>query len=199
MTSFTYEPENQSPLETYEWDSTWISHTEKEEARRILYIGDSISCALRTVLTPMSGESILFDGFGTSKAVDNPLFLPMLSLWMQEERHRDLILFNNGLHGFHLEDTEAYAAAYEATVRAILAEAPATPLVLVLSTYTPTAHERVLRRNEAVCKIAERLSLPVLDLYTPSYEHRALLSEDEVHFTPAGYEVLAREILSYLG
>ena len=199
MTSFTYEPKNRNPLETYDWDSTWICHTEREEARRVLYIGDSISCALRTVLTPLSGEEMLFDGFGTSKAVDNPLFCPMLRLFMQEEKRRDLILFNNGLHGFHLEDTEAYAAAYENTVREILSMAPSTPLILVLSTYTSTEPERVPLRNEAVRKIAKRLALPVLDLYTTSLEHQELLSEDGVHFTPEGYEVLARKILSDLG
>ena len=52
MSSYTYEFENRkTPLETYEWDNVWFEHTENDTDDRVVYIGDSISCATRKVAT----------------------------------------------------------------------------------------------------------------------------------------------------
>ena len=52
MSNFTYETENTTKkLEKYEWDNVWFEHTENETADRVMYIGDSISCATRRVAT----------------------------------------------------------------------------------------------------------------------------------------------------
>ena len=65
---------NQPQYETYEWDNVWLDHAEDLSRRRVLYIGDSISCGSRHIATGQTCEEILFDGFGTSKALDNPYF-----------------------------------------------------------------------------------------------------------------------------
>lgn len=56
----------------------------------------------RHIATEALNGEILFDGFGTSKALDNPYFQQSLHLFAAQEGYRDLVLFNNGLHGWHL-------------------------------------------------------------------------------------------------
>ena len=105
LNNFTYESENKtSKLETLEWDNVWWEHTENNIDKRVLYIGDSISCGIRHQITRLSNNNILCDGFATSKAVDNPYFKETLKLFMKQQNKCDAILFNNGLHGGHLDD-----------------------------------------------------------------------------------------------
>ena len=53
MSQFTYEAvDKKTPLETYEWDNTWIDHANDREGRaRILYVGDSISVGTRRLIS----------------------------------------------------------------------------------------------------------------------------------------------------
>ena len=75
MTEFTYGTNDTSRnLERFEWDNVWWEQTANETSKRILYIGDSISCGTRRLITSLSKAEILCDGFGTSKALDNPYF-----------------------------------------------------------------------------------------------------------------------------
>ena len=109
-----------------------------------------------------------------------------------------MILFNNGLHGFHLEDESEYAEHYEKMVKFLLEEYTNVPLYLLLTTYVRNEErlERVKIRNQAVLKIADKYNLPVIDLYAATEKNKELLLDDGVHFTPEGYEMIAKEILS---
>lgn len=197
MNDFTYEQEErQAKLETYEWDNVWWEQAADEKRPRILYVGDSISCGIRRYATMLSKEQLLFDGFGTSKSVDHECFEDSLRLFCKQQKKRAMIIFNNGLHGWHLEDMEEYGKHYERMVRFFLKEYPETPLALILTTSTQNIRrERVILRNETVKKIAQKYALPIIDLYTPSVEYRALQCEDGVHFTEEGYEKFAEVIL----
>jgi lysophospholipase L1-like esterase len=145
----------------------------------------------------VSGNTILFDGFGTSKAVDNPYFVPSLRLFAEQEGERRAVLFNNGLHGWHLEDQSDYARAYEDVLVQLLEEFKGTPVMLLLS--TPVADterdRRVQVRNEVVLALAKKYCLPVIDLYSVTKARAELLSPDGVHFLPEGYRLLAEAIV----
>lgn len=183
-------------LETYEWDSPWWERTENKTSPRAVYIGDSISNGTRPKLNEQSGEKLLFDGFPTSKALDNPFFIRSLELFFSQTCRTDAILFNNGLHGWHLSDED-----YEKYYRAMLAflTGRGVPLYIVLTTFLPQDEERnavVLRRNAIAEKLAAEHNLPVIDLYSVS----AALSADDycgdgVHFHNEGYIALAKKIL----
>ena len=96
---FTYQAESiVSPLETYEWDNTWLERITEKNKKRVLYIGDSISCGIRRFATDAAGGEILFDGFGTSKAIDNPFYFDSIRLFAAQEGERSAVLFNNGLN-----------------------------------------------------------------------------------------------------
>ncbi len=182
-------------LETYEWDNVWWEQAADTERPRVLYIGDSISCGIRRVATELSHETVLFDGFGTSKALDNPYLSESIRLFGKQQGRRSLVLFNNGLHGFHLSDGGQYRDAYEGIVRFLMAEFAGTPLALVLTTSAADErNERVTARNRSVKMIAEKYSLPVIDLYEPSLRY-ADLHSDVFHFNEAGNKKLAQALL----
>ena len=190
-------------LETYEWDSTWIEHTEETGKKRVFYIGDSISNALRRECTAASGNEILFDGFASSKAVDNDYLCDSLRLFAGQLPSVSAVLFNSGLHGWHLADDSAYPGYYEKTINFLQGEFPSVPVIPVLTTRHGNGEfqKRVLARNEAVKKIAERLSLPVIDLFTESQKY-ADCQLDDCHFNGEANKKLAAflvcEVKKYL-
>ena len=201
MKSDTYEKQTtKRSLETYEWDRTWIDHPYDTEAKRVLYVGDSISYGTRRVAAELAENTFRWDGFATSKAVDNPFLADALRLFRKQAPHGDVLLFNNGLHGWHLDDEKEYPQAYETILKFLLEEWRGTTVVPVLTTCLADGarNKRVRQRNEAVRRIAEQYRLPLLDLYSVSERHRALMLDDGVHFTPDGYEALAKEILSFI-
>ena len=121
MSIFTYEFEDRaSCLETYEWDNNWLEQTGDTDAKRVLYIGDSISCAVRRLSTAVAENAILFDGVATSKAVDNPYLFDTISLFADQQRGRSAVLFNSGLHGPHLDDATEYKHYYENILKLLL-------------------------------------------------------------------------------
>ena len=192
MSDFTYEIGSQiAELETYEWDNVWWEQAPKQDATRVLYIGDSISCALRRKATAVSNDELLFDGFGTSKAVDNPYFLPSVKSFATQQRERRVVIFNNGLHGWHLTE-EAYGEHYKKLVTALKADFSDCVIALVLTTAITDKerNERVKVRNEKVKEIAKELSLPIIDLNEVSAKNISLISGDGVHFTDEGYNVM---------
>ena len=186
-------------LETFEWDNIWWEHTENHTAKRILYIGDSISCGIRRLITSLSNETILCDGFGTSKAVDNPYLIPGIELCMKQQSKCDGILFNNGLHGGHLSAPE-YAQHLEQVLQ-FLVETKKPVFVLLTTTdiVNPERSARVPVRNQVAESLAKKYGLPVIDLYTVSAENQALHSPDGVHFTEEGYTLMAKRILESIG
>ncbi len=198
MSRFTYEYEKQNQaLETFEWDNTWWDHANVEGVPRVLYIGDSISCATRIASTSEANNEIFFDGFGTSKALDNPYFKESVRLFALQQGKREAVLFNNGLHGWHLNDETEYKEEYEKMIVFLLEEFKETPLILLLTTSVSDKErdKRVEVRNKAVCELAEKYNLPVLDFYSIVKNQGENVFSDGVHLKPEGYSLLAKEIV----
>ena len=200
MDKFTFEAAS-TPLETYEWDNTWIAKSGDKETPRIFYIGDSISCGNRGAINRISEGKLLCDGFGTSKALDNEAFLPAVKLFASQIERYDVVFFNNGLHGWHLDDETEYFELYDKFVSGLLEFfGGAKKLVILMTTNITNDKElakRVPKRNAAAIKVAEKYSLPCVDLYGKSLEIAHLQSGDGVHFTPEGYEELSRMIIEF--
>ena len=197
MSDFTYETKKTtSKRENYEWDNVWWDTTGNVDSARALYIGDSISCGTRRLATAASEGKILFDGFGTSKALDNPYFIPTLRMFMEQQGHREVIFINNGLHGWHLSEDE-YAEYYEKLVCFLLEEYKGTPVVLVLTTFVTNEERnaRVIARNEKNRAIAEKYGLDVVDLYTVSQSVKEYIRPDGVHFAQEGSEAFAEALV----
>ena len=99
MENFTYEVvDRKEQYETYEWDNTWINLADTCSENRVLYIGDSISCGTRNIATEQTNRKILFDGFGTSKAVDNPYFFESIKLFASQQQTRKAVIYSHSTH-----------------------------------------------------------------------------------------------------
>lgn len=196
MNKFTYEINDISnKLETLEWDNVWWEQTANTTSKRVLYIGDSISCGTRHYITSLSNSEIMCDGFGTSKAVDNSYFKSSLELFMKQQNKCDAILFNNGLHGWHLSDGE-YEKYYDEMLLFLLKTKK--PIYIVLTTddiLNPNRTETVKARNKIAMLLAQKYNLPVIDLYTVAVNNSEHHVPDGVHFNPEGYKLLAKCIL----
>lgn len=197
MSELTYQPDNgKNLLETFEWDCTWWEHTENSSSPAVLYIGDSISHGTRPSLNRLADGKILFDGFATSKALDNPHFIPSLELFMKQGRKYSAILFNNGLHGWHINDGEEYSGLYGRMLSFL--KGAGCPVYAVLTTNLPDdekQNERVKKRNSLAVKEAEKHGCGVIDLYAASLLCEGKYCGDGVHFHTDGYDVLAMRIL----
>ena len=193
--SFTYEHENiRQKLETYEWENNWCERAYDTEAQRVLYIGDSISCGIRRFATAASDNQILFDGFGTSKALDNPFYTKMLRLFAQQQGYRSIVLFNNGLHGWHLDDEVSYPMYFRKMLDFLKTEFSDTPIAVVLSTAVtdPVRLTRIIKRNAVAEQAAKEYGSPVIDLFSVSESHSKLHTDDGIHFVEEGYRQLAQ-------
>ena len=201
MSTFTFESHSsETKYETYEWDNTWLDHVTDSTAKRVLYIGDSISCGVRTAATELSGNKIYFDGFGSSKSLDNPWFKESIKIFAQQQGYRNAILFNNGLHGWHLNDETEYRSLTEDMIVFLTNNFPKTPVFMVLTTYIRDNKliDRVITRNKVACDVAKKYNLPIIDFYSISKNNAHLLKDDGVHFIDEGSKILAQEILSSL-
>lgn len=199
MKEFTYENQNNNKrYETYEWDNTWIEHANNTDAKRVLYIGDSISCGIRRIATELTNEKILFDGFGTSKGIDNPYLMDSIKIFAAQQGKRDVILFNNGLHGWHLDDEIEYKEYFENVIKFLLENFKNIPLMIVLTTFIANEEreKRVVIRNKSAVEIAKKYDLPVIDLYAESKTNQKYLKNDGVHFLKKGYVKLAKKIVA---
>lgn len=198
MSDFTYELDNRTDkYETYEWDSVWIEHANELGRKRVAYIGDSISCGTRRIATARTNEEILFDGFGSSKALDNPCFKDSLRLFFKQLPNIDTVVFNNGLHGWHLNDDVEYKELYEEMIKFLIDEIGDAKLYIVLTTSVTKSddNERVKVRNESAKAIAEKYSIPVIDLYELTHKNIDKILPDGVHPTEPLYEKIADKII----
>lgn len=193
MSDFTYQLGDSSvPHETYEWDRTWIEHTENTTLPRVFYIGDSISWGIRPEMQKQVSSEFLIDAVASSKGLDNPFLLPTLDLFFRQVKKPDLLIVNNGLHGWHLSDDAEYPRLLEEFLLA-LRERLQIPVAVVLTTRVADAgrNERVKARNAAAVAVAKKIGCPVIDLYTPSETYAGLQAGDGVHYSGEGYQRLA--------
>ncbi len=74
MDGFTYEKNDISrKLENFEWDNVWWEQTANASAKRIAYIGDSISCGTRRLIIDIVENG--YNRFGRINSASDKLML----------------------------------------------------------------------------------------------------------------------------
>lgn len=193
--------------------------------KRVLILGDSISIGYTpvvqkmlademTVLRPMAKNGRAENCSGTTSGVAN------IDRWLQIDGGKwDVIHFNWGLHDLkHMkadgkttsdlatDPPQATVEVYEKQLREIVAKLKATGAKLVFAATTPVpdepmkvyrANADVIRYNEAALRVMRDNDIAVNDLYTlvkPRMKELQIQPAN-VHFVPAGSEVLATEVV----
>lgn len=208
MEELTYQEEQRKDqvLETYEWDNVWWEHASDTEKKRVLLVGDSITVGYRAQLNKTLDGEIYVDSFASSKSIDNPFLKPSI-ISMIAQKRPSLIIFNNGLHGFHL-DTESYEKHYRDTVKLLREDYADIKLALTLTTPSRVPNdlkrlndgqnEIICARNAAARRIAREYGLDVIDLYELLIGEDHTLWNDTVHLTSVGYDKLTATVTEYI-
>ncbi|MBQ7821619.1 MAG: SGNH/GDSL hydrolase family protein [Clostridia bacterium] len=185
-----------SLLEKYEWDNTWWHNNDDRDTPRILYLGDSISCGVRSCLNDISDGKYIIDGYGTSKGVDNPYLGASITLFAKQMLRLDAIIFALGGHGYHLDNESEFEKHYQNLCVLLKKEFPCVPVVTLSATWRRNAsHTKIVTARNAVRQsCSEKYGFGYIDIYGESEKNQALLTSDGVHFTSEGYLTLAEYI-----
>jgi lysophospholipase L1-like esterase len=125
--------------------------------------------------------------------------------YMLDCKDYDLVIFNNGLHGFDISD-EVYEENLEEVIKDLnkrvkkLAWRTSTPIrdKEDLNKFNLERTPRVIRRNVFAAKVTAELNIPVLDLYTPMAENVEYFSTDAVHYNEEGREAQAKILAEFI-
>jgi lysophospholipase L1-like esterase len=173
---------------------------------RVLLIGDSISIGytlqVRELLKGKANvHRIPINGGATEVGLEK------MKDWLGDGKW-DVIHFNFGLHDAkHASATEFRASReeYANNLRQLVAQMKATGAKLVFATTTPVPKDGKLSptrvfdsipaRNEVAVKVMAENGVAIDDLYAVVLPVRAEVGrENDVHFQPAGYDLLAKAV-----
>ncbi len=192
ITLETITPAIQKIREEVEWcNIRWFDGT--DTGKRVMLIGDSITLGYGNVVCrELNEQGIHTAWLCTSKSIDNPSLHKEI-MYAMSEYPVDLIHFNNGLHGWHLNEN-AYADALEDTLVWLRTHYPNTKFVFASTTQSARnayEHEQIKKRNEKALEIAKRLNVCVDPLAEVADTCSEFLT-DGVHYQDEGYEVLGK-------
>lgn len=192
------------PREEIEWQDRWIESAATHDAKlpRVLMLGDSISRQYRGEVSHLlKGKAVIANSAG-SHCVGDPLLIEETENIL-DAYNFDIIVFNNGLHGFGITDEE-YGTYLPQYVEYLKAKAPKAKFVWARTTPVSERgnlakfadlNKRVEERNRSADEVMKRYGIPTVDLYAliaanPARYHSA----DGTHFNDAGVKVLAKAV-----
>ena len=190
--------------ENIEWTNMrWNDATDNCKAR-ILLIGDSIVVGHERLLHEIVKDEYCIDSFATAKCVSDVDFMKELN-YMLASKDYDLVIFNNGGHGFDISD-EVYEENLEEAMTYLnkcakkLAWRTSTPIREKgdLNKFNAERNPRIIRRNAFAAKVAINLDIPVVDLYTPMAKNIDYFSPDAMHYNEQGKKAQAQILAEFI-
>lgn len=188
--------------EQYEWCNIWWDHANDRQTPRVLLIGDSITVGYGGAVTKALEGKARVDRLSVAFGISDPALLKHTALMLGEYKYA-AISFNNGLHGWHIKDSEYeyYLKEYAQALRRLSHNAA---LIWVSSTpigingdpavLNPELNPIVLRRNEIAERVMTELEIRVIDLYGLVIDKPELKSSDGCHFKNEGNELLGTAV-----
>jgi len=173
---------------------------------RVLLVGDSVSIGYTLAVRELlKGKANVHRIPVNSGATD--VGLAKMKDWLGDGKW-DVIHFNFGLHDakYSSETTQrATREQYAANLRTLVAQMKATGAKLIFATTTPVPKGGVLSpgrkfdsipaRNEVAVKVMQENGVAIDDLYAVALPVMEKLGRpNDVHFTPEGYELLAKAV-----
>jgi hypothetical protein len=189
--------------ESIEWCDIWISHANETNLPRVLLIGDSIARDYYPEVEKRLAGKAFVARLATSRFISDPVLLEEIKLVLNQAKF-DVILFNNGMHGW--QHTEAaYRKALPKFIKTIRAHAPKARLIWATTTplrdgkdatYDTKAEysdARIAARNALAAEIMAAQRIPTADLNAAVRGHPEF-HRDNVHFNDQGGQVLAAQV-----
>ena len=183
-----------------------------DKVKKILIIGDSISIGYTPFVEKALAPDILVthnpgNGGSTRRGLDS------MEVWLNHKQW-DLITFNFGLHDMVYKDEQnkydlvngkltVPLDEYRKNLELIVNRLKKSTKVLLFVNTTVVPENSAGRKpedpakyNQVAMEVMKKNGVQVIDLYTSSLAiHPQNSSPGNVHYTPAGYEMLAAEIV----
>ena len=194
--------ENVRGHENTEWSISYAYHLTdaKKNLPRVLLVGDSICQGYQgKVCAKLDGKANI-TYWASSYCVTSPGYLRLLAFYLDEAKY-DVVHFNNGLHTSEKTPVEDYEKSYRAALRLIRSKQPSAKIVWASSTPLNTENaaraEKVAALNAAARRAAESVEdVAENDLYALANPlDRKAYWVDTHHYTDAGYELLASQVV----
>ncbi len=189
--------------ESIEWCDIWISHANETNLLRVLLIGDSIARDYYPEVEKRLAGKAFVARLATSRFVADPVLLKEIELVLDETKF-DVIVFNNGTHGWQHSEAE-YRKAFPKFIKTIRANAPKARLIwatttplrdgrgITYDTKAEYSDERIAARNTFAAEIVAVQKIPTVDLNAAVRGHPEFHS-DNVHFNGQGVQILAAQV-----
>lgn len=197
------EPKSVPPArESIEWCDIWISHANEANLPRVLLIGDSIARDYYPEVEKRLAGKAFVARLATSRFVADPVLLKEIELVLSETKF-DVILFNNGMHGWQHPEAE-YQNGLPKFIKTIRVHAPKAKLIWATTTplrdgkditgdtHADYSDERIASRNALAAKIVADQKIPTVD-FNAAVRGRPELHSDNVHFNGQGSQILATQ------
>jgi hypothetical protein len=202
--------ENLVVREQFEWTNIWCNNANDLTLPRMLLIGDSIACGYSAVVIKHLQDKANVDRLGTSRSINDQVLIKETTL-MIEDCNYTAIHFNNGLHGWHLDD-KPYAESLRQYVQLLqklgngakLIWASSTPITVQgdVKTIDLEKNNKVIRRNSLAEEIMGKYDIPINDLYQLVLNKAELRGADGYHYNSDGQNVqgdaVAKALLKFL-
>jgi len=189
--------------EAIEWCDIWISHANETILPRVLLIGDSIVRDYYPEVEKRLVGKAFVGRLATSRFVADPVLLKEIETVLDGTKF-DVIVFNNGMHGWQHSEAE-YRKAFPKLIKAIRAHAPKAKLIwatttplrngkdVTYDTKASYSDERIAARNAVAAEIVAAQKIPTVDLNAAVRGHPEFHS-DNVHFNGQGSQILAAQV-----
>jgi hypothetical protein len=189
--------------EAIEWCDIWISHANETNLPRVLLIGDSIVRDYYPEVEKRLAGKAFVARLATSRFVADPVLLMEVELVLNDAKF-DVVLFNNGMHGWQHSEA-SYQKAFPKLIKTIRAHAPkarllwasTTPLRdgkgITSDTKAEYSDDRIAARNSLAAEMVAAQKLPTVDLNAAVRGHPEFHS-DNVHFHGQGSQILAAQV-----
>jgi hypothetical protein len=189
--------------EAIEWCDVWISHANETNLPRVLLIGDSIVRDYYPEVEKRLAGKAFVGRLTTSRFVADPVLLKEIESVLSGEKF-DVILFNNGMHGWQHSEAK-YRKAFPKMIKVIRTHAPKAKLIwatttplrngkdVTYDTKTEYSDERITARNALAAEIVAAQEIPTVDL-NAAVRGRPELHSDNVHFNGQGSQILAAQV-----
>ena len=183
-----------------------------DKVKNVLIIGDSISIGYTPIVEKTLAPTVAVthspgNGGSTVRGVEN------IEKWL-DNKHWDVILFNFGLHDMVYKDQQnkydvlngkvsVSLDEYKKNLELIAAKLKKTKATLIFLTTTVVPENSPGRKvedpakyNEVAKEVMKKNGITVVDLYATSLTvHPQNSKPGNVHYTPEGYELLAKQII----